>query len=82
MWSRDDNYEVINCSALDWYNTAAEIAEELQPEDPTLLWRESYYQHIYNVAQKTMQDRHVPLAYFAGMYEASSEPQQPSTGID
>ena len=43
-WSRDDSYDVVDSSMLEWHNAAAEIAMELNPERPEVIWRDYQYQ--------------------------------------
>ena len=47
-WARDDGYEVVDCSMLEWHNAAAEIAMELSPERPQVIWRDYQYQASCN----------------------------------
>ena len=48
-WARDDGYEVVECSMLEWHNAAAEIAMELSPERPQVIWRDYQYQASCNL---------------------------------
>ena len=43
-WTRDEGYDVVDCSMLEWHNGAAEIAMELSPERPEIIWRDYQYQ--------------------------------------
>ena len=43
-WTRDKDYDVVDCSMLEWHNAAAEIAMELDPERPQIIWRDYQYQ--------------------------------------
>ena len=43
-WTRDEGYNVVDCSMLEWHNAAAEIAMELSPERPEIIWRDYQYQ--------------------------------------
>ena len=48
-WARDDGYDVVDCSMLEWHNAAAEIAMELSPERPQVIWRDYQYQASCNL---------------------------------
>lgn len=50
-WHRDDNYEIIDVSAKDWHNVSAQIAQEIQPDSPQVIWRDYQFQHLYNLSQ-------------------------------
>ena len=43
-WTRDSGYDVVDCSMLEWHNAAAEIAMEVEPERPQVIWRDYHYQ--------------------------------------
>jgi hypothetical protein len=44
-FARNDNCDVIEGASMgDWYNAAAEIAMEVKPEKPQLIWRDYQYQ--------------------------------------
>ncbi len=53
-WPRDDNYQVIDVSAKEWHNTSAQIAQEIQPDCPQIIWRDYQFQQLYNLSQKYM----------------------------
>ncbi len=53
FWHRDPEYKVVGAKALDWHNTAAQLAKE-SSRDPRLVWRDLQFQHLYDLAQNFM----------------------------
>lgn len=68
FWKRNDDYDIIDCDAKTWHNTAAEIATELEPEDPRIVWRHYQFQHIYNLCQRYMKMYDLDHALWCGNF--------------
>ena len=65
FWAQDDNYEVVeDVSMLEWHNTAAEIATEVEDEMPEIVWREYQWQYTYNLIQSELRRLDRPFAIF------------------
>merc|ERR1712039_62701 len=52
---------------LEWHNAAAEIAMELSPERPQVIWRDYQYQHLYNATQALLRKRDANCAFYYGL---------------
>lgn len=67
FWKRNDQFEVIDCDVKTWHNTAAEIAKELEPNDPRVIWREYQFLHLYNLCQRFLKMYALDHAYWFGI---------------
>ena len=66
-WKRDDDYEIVKETSLDWWhNTAADIAMQENPECPQGIWRNYQYQHLYNLAQKRLRNSERKFCLYVG----------------
>jgi len=82
-WRRDEEYEIVEDASLaSWHNTAAEIAMEENPECPQALWRHYQYQHLFNLAQKTMRDLNKDFCFYVGLAYIKPEMRKMNGGAE
>lgn len=72
VWERREDYEIIDTDVKTWHNTAAELAQEVNPSNPAIVWRDFQFQHVYNLCQLNMHQWKKQYHVWLGMLSLSA----------